>query len=176
MWAFWFPAAVALVHVVCWSRLRAAAPAGLVPWHLPRGLVISALVVFAVFLALCANEIFGHPPLMTPALRPSANLTGTWQASATRKQPAVQPIRVELTIHSDGMVTGTIGRSEITQARIRYGRTWFGRIMRFNADCIIAGRLANQEPFTIPLMDREHTLTGSLCFTGQPMRLTLLRD
>jgi hypothetical protein len=187
MWVFWFPAVVVLVHVVCWTRLRAAAPVGLLAWNLPRGLVVSVLAVLAVFLILCADEIFGQPSLMTPALRPSADLTGIWHASLTQvlRKAMVQQIRGELTIHVDGTVTGTIGRSEIAQARIRYGRSWFGKVMRFNADYVIAGKLTNEvrvsthvggKQFTIPLMERAHTLTGSLFFAGQPMRLTLIRD
>jgi hypothetical protein len=81
MWAFWSPAAVGLVHTVCWARLRIAAPPNLVPWHLSRLLLAAFLTALALFLCLCANEIFGNPSLMTPSLQPSPALVGVWHAT-----------------------------------------------------------------------------------------------
>lgn len=177
MGALRIPAAVAVVHVVCWGRLRAGAPAGLVPWHLQRVVLAGMLVALAVFLLLCANEIFGQPPLMVPELRPQADLAGTWRATATPQ--------VLLTIHPDGTVSGAIGHRTITQARIRYGRSWFGKLMRFSSEYLIAGTLANEVPlaeglgdkrFTIPLTEREGELQGALFFAGQPVGIQLVRE
>jgi len=84
MWAFWFPAAIRVLHIVCRGRLRTTAPAGLAPWRLPRTVVLSLPAALALFLLLCANEIFTRPPLMTPPLAPSSTLLGTWRATPTR--------------------------------------------------------------------------------------------
>src|ERR1035438_9716895 len=35
LWALDAPAAIAVVHIVCWWRLRAGSPAGLTPWRHP---------------------------------------------------------------------------------------------------------------------------------------------
>lgn len=61
-WLFLLPAAIGLGHVLCWLRLRGASPG-----RFPTVLWIAA----GIFVLLCANEMFGNPPLMTPALRPS---------------------------------------------------------------------------------------------------------
>jgi len=177
MWVFWFPAAVALVHIVCWERLRAAAPAGLVPWRLSRTSVLCLLTPLALFLLLCANEIFGRPPLMTPRLFPGPGLAGTWHAG--------RGIQVTLTIRSDAAVTGKIGETDVTEAHIIYDRSWFGKLMKFNSEYLIQGKLAREvrvservagKEFTIPLTAQGQTLAGSLFLGGQPARLSLARE
>src|ERR1017187_2052874 len=55
MWAFWLPAAIGLVHTICWARLRVAAPPGLAPWHLSRPAMAAIVTLLALFLFLCAN-------------------------------------------------------------------------------------------------------------------------
>ena len=40
-------------------------------------------VSLAIFLALCANEIFGQPPLMASTGQPPAEVVGTWYANLT---------------------------------------------------------------------------------------------
>ena len=57
---------IGLLHVVCWWRLRSAG-AG---WEVPRKILIVAGLAVGVFILLCANKIFGMPPLMTPAFHP----------------------------------------------------------------------------------------------------------
>src|ERR1039457_2149074 len=60
MWALCVPAIVGVVHLASWGRLRVGAPVYLTPWRLPRLIVISLLATLAVFLLLCANEMFGQ--------------------------------------------------------------------------------------------------------------------
>ncbi|MGA2143698.1 MAG: hypothetical protein ABSH49_01805 [Bryobacteraceae bacterium] len=178
MWAFWLPALVAIVHILCWERLRTDAPAGLAPWRLSRTVVLGLLALLALFLLLCANEIFVRPPLMTPALSPSADLVGTWRAT-----PA--GTAVVLTIHADAAVTGQVGGIGITEARIVRNRSWFGKLMHFNSEYLIEGALASEvrvseraagKQFTIPLSARGEALDGSLFLAGQPWRLSLERQ
>jgi hypothetical protein len=164
LWAFDAPAAIAAFHIACWLRLRAGPPEGLVPWRLSRGTLFGLGAAMAVFLLLCANEMFGQPPLMTPSLHPSANLLGTWAQTA--------PVEVELTIHTDASVTGTISGGDITGARIGFGRSWFGRLLHWNADYVIRGRVSGRD-FAAPLISERHRLDGSLYRDNRPMRLNL---
>lgn len=158
------PAAIGVLHLACWWRLRAGRPAELAPWHLPRNTLLGLAAVLALFLLLCANEIFGQPPLMTPSLHPSANLLGTW-AQAT-------PLDVVLTIHEDASVTGTVAGDAVTSARIAFGRSWFGKLLHWNADYVIRGRISGRD-FTAPLMATGHWLDGSLFRDNRPVRLKL---
>lgn len=74
------PAAVGCLHVICWARLRSAAPDG-AAFPVARGLVVAGCVAIGLFLVLCANEIFGNPPFMTAPLNPGSNLAGTWTSA-----------------------------------------------------------------------------------------------
>src|ERR1019366_8821958 len=114
-WALCVPAVVGAVHIVAWSRLRVGAPVGLAPWRLPRSVVISLGAALAVFLLLCANEMFGQPPLMTPTLRPDSGLLGAWYGIAAHvsTEPVGNSISVEFIIHADGSVTGTVGDATV---------------------------------------------------------------
>jgi hypothetical protein len=170
VWAFCVPAIIAVVHIASWGRLRNGAPTGLGPWRLPRSVVFSLLGLLAVFLALSANEIFGQPPLMTPKLHPDGELTGAWYGIPNRGSA------VEFIIHSDGSVTGTVGEAALTEGRIAYGRSWYGRMLHLNAPYIIAGRLSNAgDRFTMPLEIRGDILDGSLFLKNRPQRLMLTR-
>ena len=163
-WAFDIPAAIAVLHVACWWRLRAAPPAGLAPWRLSHGILPALSTLLAISILLCANEMFGQPPLMTPSLHPSASLLGAWTQTA--------PIDVALTIHDDAAVTGTVDGAGITGARVTYGRSWFGRLLHWNADYVIRGRIANRA-FAAPLMATRRGLNGSLFRDDRPVRLNL---
>ena len=82
------PAAIGLLHVVCWWRLRSAG----VGWEVPRKILIVVGLAVGVFILLCANEVFGMPPLMTPALHPPPDMVGTWEANCppwTRSSPSI---------------------------------------------------------------------------------------
>jgi hypothetical protein len=164
LWALYLPAAMGAVHVLCWWRLRAGAPANLTPWHVPRNALFALGAALALFLLLSANEMFGQPPLMTPTLRPSSNLLGTWTATSRPD--------IVLTLHEDGSVTGTIAYTPIAAARIAYGRSWFGKLMHWNADYVIRGRLSRRD-FSAPLMACCQTLQGSLFLNGRPTPLCL---
>jgi hypothetical protein len=164
LWALYLPAAIGAVHVACWWRLRASAPAHRTPWHVPRNALFALGAALALFLILCANEMFGQPPLMTPTLRPSGNLPGTWTGTSRPD--------IVFTLHEDGSVTGTIAAAPVAAASIAYGRSWFGKLMHWNADYVIRGRLSGRD-FSAPLMARGQTLQGSLFLNGQPMRLIL---
>jgi hypothetical protein len=136
MWAFWVPAVIGAIHVACWGRLRAGMPAALLPWHLSRSIVLSLAALLTVFVLLCANEAFGEPPLMTYSLRPSAELSTAWQST---------PADVLLAIHPDASVTGTVGTTTVTDARIVNNRSWFGRLLHWRYDYRIDGNLAGDK-------------------------------
>ena len=92
-WALLFlvPAAIGLLHVVCWWRLRSAG----VGWEVPRKVLIVVGLAVGVFILLCANEAFGMPPLMTPAFRPSPEHGGDLGGKVrpwTRSSPSI-PMR-----------------------------------------------------------------------------------
>ncbi len=112
------PAAVGALHLVCWYVYRRH-PREL---EIPRPVAVSLSAIFGVFLLLWANEIFGNPPLTTPALRPGADLIGTWSSGGQT-----------LTIRSDGTVSGAV------TGTIRNNRTWFGRLMHWRTDYMIPG-------------------------------------
>jgi hypothetical protein len=164
LWAFDAPAVIAAVHIACWWRLRPGPPTGLAPWRLPRNSLLGLGAALAILLLLCANEMFGQPPLMTPSLHPSANLLGVWGQTV--------PIDVLLTINPDGSVTGTIDGAAVERARISYGRSWFGRLLHWNADYVIRGRLSGRD-FAAPLMTARRGLNGSLFRDNRPLRLNL---
>jgi hypothetical protein len=124
------------------------------------------MATLAVFLLLCANEMFGQPPLMTPSLRPSGDLLGTWTATGPRN--------VLLTVHADAAVTGTVGAETITAARITYGRSWFGAILHWNAEYVIRGTLSGRD-LAAPLTARGHGLDGSLFLDHRPVVWLALR-
>jgi hypothetical protein len=162
------PGAIAVIHIACWWRLHAGPPAGppdaLTPWHVSPGILVGLGAVLGLFILLCANEMFGQPPLMTPSLHPAANLQGAWTQNG--------PNDVAFIIHEDGSVTGTVDGAGIADARVTYGRSWFGRLLHWNADYVIRGRAAGQD-FTAPLMIARRGLDGSLFRNHRPVRLHL---
>jgi len=182
MWALCVPAIVGAVHIVAWSRLRVGSPAGLAPWRVPRFVPISLGAALAVFLLLCANEMFGQPPLMTPTLHPDSGLLGAW--SGIPAGPANSSIAVEFIIHPDGSVTGKVGDATVNTGRITYGRSWFGRLLHMNSPYRMTGQLSSVvrvsgqvwgERFTLPIERRGQLLDGSLFLGNQPLRLMLTR-
>jgi hypothetical protein len=160
------PALTGAVHLVCWGRLRMAAPNGLAPWHLPRFVAISLVAVLAVFVLLCANEIFGQPPLMTPTLHPDDGLVGSWHGANS--------ISVEFLIHADSSVTGAVGAATITAGHVIYGRSWFGRLLHINSPYLITGKLSG-ERFTAPLQPAGEALDCSLFLRNRPTHVMLTR-
>src|SRR5271157_432992 len=183
MWALRVPAIVGAVHVASWSRLRLGAPAGLTPWRLPRSVAISLAAALAVFLLLCANEMFGQPPLMTPTLHPDSGLLGAWYGIPMHDSGNAS-ISAEVIIHPDGSVTGTVGGATIIGGRITYGRSWFGRLLNMNSPYRITGQLSSVvrvseqvwgDRFIAPFERRGQVLEGSLFLRNRPVRLLLTR-
>ena len=164
MWAFVVPAIGGGVHFLCWLRLKAGAPTGVSPWHLSRIAVLGLLGALGLFVLLCANEIFGRPPLMAPALHPGVELLGTWNS--------VTPGEAAIVIHADASVTGTIDGSPILAAWMNPGRSWFGRLLHINADYVIRGQIGGGE-FSAPLMERAQGLEGSIFRNNRPASLAL---
>ena len=156
------PAAIGLLHVVCWWRLRSA----FVDWEVPRKVVAVIGLAVVVFVLLSANEIFGMPPLMTPAFHPSPNMVGTWEARLTTMDAV-------FTIDADATVSGRIGDASLISARIVYNRSWFGRLMHWRTDYLILGKLSRGDRFTAPVMLTGADLEGSLFLSQQPLRLKL---
>jgi hypothetical protein len=140
--ALQYPTAIGALHLICWSRLRAPAPEHVVSLSPPRGVIFAGSVVMGVFLLLCANEIFGNPPLMTPSASPGTALAGTWSSGDT-----------VIAIHADGAVTGAI------TGKIAYNRTWFGRLMHWRGEYLVQGTTAGR-PFVAALDLRDAELTG----------------
>jgi hypothetical protein len=183
MWALCVPAIVGAMHIASWARLRVGVPARLAPWHVPRSAVISLVAALVVFLLLCANEMFGQPPLMTPTLHPDSGLLGAWYGRGTYV-PADNSIAVEFIIHPDGSVTGTVGDATVTAGRITYGRSWFGRLLNINSPYRMTGQLSSVvrvskevwgDRFSLPLGIRGEVLDGSLFVRDRPVRLLLTR-
>ena len=156
------PAAIGLLHVACWWSLRSA----WVDWALPRRILAVVGLAVVVFVLLSANEMFGMPPLMTPALHPSPDMVGTWEA----KLPTMDAV---FTINPDASVSGSIGDASLISARIVYNRTWFGRLMHWRTDYLILGKSSRGYRFTAPLMLTGADLEGSLFLSRQPLRLKL---
>lgn len=124
-WPFVIPAAIGVLHVLCGTVFRGRGAVAL-----PRGV----WGILAIFVVLCANEMFGNPPLMTPApgvLPPG--LAGTWVTDDGLTRFTIQP---------DGNVTGSIGGTALNDARLTRNRSWFGRILHWRTDYIIRGSLS----------------------------------
>jgi len=176
---FSLPAALGAIHLLCGWRLRgpapppgpAAGPAG--PGR--RWMVRSLWAALAVFLLLCANEIFGEPPFMTPATPPAA-WVGTWHATLTvLARPLPGGLPVVLTIAPDGSVSGTVGGATLTSGRFAANRSWFGRLMHWRTEYGMRGTLsqvveyggAQGARFAAPLSPTAAGLDGAL-FLSEP--------
>jgi hypothetical protein len=161
------PAAIGVLHVVCWWRLRSATGVG---WEVPRKVLIVVGLAVGVFILLCANEMFGMPPLMTPAFHPPPDMVGTWEA----KLPTMDAV---FTIHPDASVSGRIGDAAVVNARIGYNRSWFGRLMHWRSDgYLMLGRLSRGDQFTAGLMKRGVGLEGTLCLSQKQLGLRLRKQ
>jgi len=177
-WLFLLPAAAGLLHVVCWWRLRSGPPGAGVGWEVPRGILIVVGIAVGVFILLCANEAFGMPPLMTPALHPPPDMVGTWEANLVTMD-------VVFTINPDASVSGRIGDATLRDGRIIYNRSWFGRFMHWRTDYMIMGQLSQVvrpsegvagDRFTAPLTMREVGLEGVLFLSQKPLGLKLRKQ
>ncbi len=152
---FSIPAAIGLLHLLCWWRLRGPAPP---PAGVPKT-ILFLLAPLAAFLLLCANEIFGQPPLMAGAGQPPSELMGTWYGN--------DAIPMVFTIAPDGSVSGAVGERPLTDGRLVPNRSWFGRLMHWRTDYLIRGALAQGNRFMAPLILRGSELDGTL-FPSHP--------
>jgi hypothetical protein len=184
---FSIPAATGLLHVLCWWRLRgpALAIAPLSAAQRVRILLIAGAPL-AVFLVLCANEIFGNPPLMAWMGQPPSRVLGTWRGDlrTVTRHPLAAGIAVVFTIAPDGSVAGTIGGASLIEGRLERNRSWFGKLMHWRTDYLIYGRLSRAvesyggivgDDFIAPLGATGDQLSGSLFLShpGRPMPLGL---
>ncbi|MGA2273291.1 MAG: hypothetical protein ABSH00_07045 [Bryobacteraceae bacterium] len=187
---FSIPAAIGLLHLVCWWRLRGPAP-----WLEPRSaaavtrfrlLYVVLWVSLAAFILLCANEMFGNPPLMTRSGQPAAEMVGTWSAALTTVsgRPLPHEIPAVLAIGPDGSVAGEIGGAELISGRLLRSRSWFGRLMNWRTDYVIRGTLSRVvesyggtagDHFSAPVSFSAQELAGSLFLShpGAPKPLGL---
>jgi hypothetical protein len=187
---FSIPGAVGLLHLVCWWRLRGPVPPP-VTLNSATGAGVKAFVLLisvsmGAFLLLCANEIFGQPPLMTRLGHPPVEMLGTWRADLTTVsgQPLPKEIRAEFTIAADGSVTGTVDDVVLTTGQFMRNRSWFGRLMNWRTDYLLEGTLSRVvesyggtagDRISAPLNPRGRELHGALFLShpGAPKPLGL---
>ena len=136
---FAIPAAMGVVNLACWWRLRGEAPppepARARAGGARRVLVIALGAGLAVFLLLSANEIFAMPPLMAGAPVAMAELAGTWHSDfATVSGKALPGDGVTVAIAPDGGVTGIVGGATVRG----------GRLMGWRSDLLIQGDLSKE--------------------------------
>jgi len=163
-WIFLIPAAAAVLHLLCWWRIAAGQPAAGTAWEVPRTALWIGGATVGVFILLCANEMFGEPPLMTPALRPSAEMVGHWHA----RLPAFE---VDLLISGDGQVSGRVGDSAFAGGQIVNNRSWFGNLMHWREPYKIRGA-----GFTADLRMSGGQMWGELLLHGHAFGLTLRKQ
>jgi hypothetical protein len=168
---FLIPAALGLLHLVCWWRLRGPIPQEAIGslFGLPlRPLVLTLSVLLGIFLLLCVNEIFGQPPLMAGGNQPPAGMVGTWRANLATGAPVV------FAIGPDGSVSGTVGDAALTDGRFLPNRSWFGRLMHWRTCYLIRGRISGVS-FSAPLNLTGSELAGALFLprAGSPKPLSL---
>ena len=182
------PAGIGALNLVCWWRIRAGRREGLTPWRVPRAPLIAVGAMAGAFVALCANEIVGNPPLMTPSFRPTAAPVGEWRATPAwmaGQVPAEEPEAV-FVIDADGSVTGRVGDAAVIGGRMAYNRSWFGKLMHWRGDYAIRGKLAHavaaaglteySGEFMAPLTMRGREMSGALNFRYGRFPVTLKKE
>jgi hypothetical protein len=180
------PAGFGALYLLCWARRRAGAPAAGSAWQVPKRALAIAGAAVGVFVLLCANEMFGNPPLMTPAFRASPALAGEWRSplTSTLKTPPANRLDAALIVGADGSLSGAIGGARIT-GRIANNRSWFGRLMSWREDYAIRGALsqpaspyrdAAAERFTGLLGARGPNLEGVLLLANRRWRVRFVKQ
>lgn len=144
------PAALGLLHILCWWRLHGPEPP---PVGIPK-LVLLLLAPLGIFILLCANEIFGQPPLMTGAGQLPAGMVGTWHQQAA--------IPIAFTIAPDGSVSGMVGGQGLIAGRLVRNRSWFGWLMHWRTEYLIRGAMPNGDRFSAPVDFAGPELQGTL--------------
>jgi len=157
---FLIPAAAGAMHLLCGWRIALGPSAAGAAWALPRTALWIAGAAAGVFILLCANEMFGNPPLMTPALRPSPGMVGRWYGLLDNYGPG-EPVVFQ--ISADGEVSGHIGATTVTGGRIGNDRSWFGSLMHWREPYEIRGK-----GFTAGASIRGGEMRAFICFSGSP--------
>jgi hypothetical protein len=181
---FSIPAGIGLFHLLCWWKLRYPGPPAMPvnPKMAIRGAVIAG-VPFALFLLLCANEIFGDPPLMAGSAPPPATVVGNWSGSLSGG------LAVAIVVADDGSVSGSVAGSPLIEGKFVRNRSWFGRLMHWRTAYLLRGRLAIPvdagaraagDRFSAPVNVEAGRLNGSLFLfhpgLAKPLRLFLTRQ
>jgi hypothetical protein len=158
---FLIPAAAGGLHILCGWRI-ASGPVSGPAWEVPRAALRILGAVVGAFVLLSANEIFGNPPLMTPALRPSADMVGSWCGEG--RFPSRPGEQVALLISADGEVSGRVGDTALTGGRIGNNRSWFGNLMNWREPYEIRGK-----GFTAGAAIRGREMRAFIRFAGSPI-------
>jgi hypothetical protein len=170
---FLIPAAAGAVHILCGWRIASGPAASGTAWKVPGTALWIGGAVVGIFILLCANEMFGQPPLMTPTLRPPAEMVGWWCGEGFF--PSRPGERAALLISADGTVAGHIGDTAVASGRIRNNRSWFGNLMHWRDPYEMSGA-----GFTAGAAIRGREMRAFLCFSGSPTgfgwRLTLRKQ
>ena len=176
------PAGIGALNLVCWWKLKAARRAGIRAWEVPKAALVAALACVGVFVALCANEVIGNPPLMTPSFRPTAAMVGEWRAAAI----GAPGLDVVFVVHADATVTGQVGDAAVLDGRMGYNRSWFGRLMNWREEYAIRGRvdhavraselLEYAGQFTAALSMKGAELRGDVMFRYRGISVELRKD
>lgn len=145
-WPVAAPAFVGLVHLIC----------GWMGWVKVRRPPLVVCLMLAGFVALCANEMFGNPPLMATGERPLAEMAGEWEDG-----------EVKLRIDAMGAVNGALGDVSIGTARLEPNRSWFGRLLGWRTDYRIRGVLGSGEAVNMLLNGGNAGLTGTVEVGGR---------
>jgi hypothetical protein len=107
-------------------------------------------VIAACLVLLVINEVFGHPPLMTPRPHLTADMRGVWSHGA-----------ILFEVASDAAVSGRYGDVQFA-GKLRRNRTWFGKWMNWRTDYIILGSFSDGRPISVPVQWTGNGYTGSV--------------
>lgn len=154
-WELSVLAAVGVLHFLCGWRIASGPLADRDAWPVPRAVRGIAGALVATFILLCANELLGDPPLMTPALHPSPEMTGRWSADPG------DPNFENFLISPDAQVSWRAGDRSFTGGRIRNNRSWFGTFMRWRSPYRISG-----PGFSAKITIRRREMDASISYGG----------
>ncbi|MBN8732325.1 MAG: hypothetical protein J0L64_17420 [Acidobacteria bacterium] len=157
---FLVPVVAGALHLLCAWRLRGGEVVG----EAGRWGVVSRVgwVLVAVFVVLCANEMFGQPPLMAGS-RIAQEAVGEWEGQAGLA-------RLRLRIAPDGGVVGALGVIPIDGARMQVNRSWFGRLIHWRSDYVMR---SSEVSLHVDL--RGGALEGTLTRGGHGRQISLRR-
>lgn len=115
--------------------------------------------------------------LVLATLSPSPDLIGQWSGRGliAVNWTTQRELTAQLTIASDGAVTGTVGDAQIVNGRLSSNRGALGRAMNVKTDYIISGQLKGcivasesvcRDSVKIPLNLRDGSLVGGIHTSG----------